>query len=69
MGNYIQNTNISCTYCGYSPIQGIETANKDKRGNLLVECKWTCSRCGMLVRRDEKTIPAEQPKEDTKTKK
>ena len=70
MGNYEQNCQISCTYCGYNPIMGKESEpTKDRWGNIIVECRWTCSRCGSLVRSDEKRLPNEIKKESDNGKK
>jgi len=42
---------------------------KDRWGNIIVECRWTCSRCGSLVRSDEKRLPNEIKKESDNGKK
>ena len=58
MGVYIQNKPIACPYCGNGIKEGRE--RKTPQGNkILVECTWICSRCGMIARRDQKTIVKE----------
>lgn len=55
MAEYIENRPIGCNCCGYNPVFGVESKNEVK-GKTIVECKWTCPRCGNLVRLDEATI-------------
>lgn len=59
MPEYIENRPIGCNCCGYNPVFGVESQSELK-GKIIVECKWTCPRCGNLVRLDEKTIDAKE---------
>ena len=44
----IDNRPIGCTNCG-SMVTGRESVTQTSKG-LLRECRWTCPRCGALVR-------------------
>jgi hypothetical protein len=59
MSEYIENRPIGCNCCGYNPVFGVESQFENK-GTIIIECKWTCPRCGNLVRLDEKTIDAKK---------
>ena len=62
MGIFVDNRPISCIYCGYGPNQGKESTFKDRRG-IIHECRWTCGKCGMLIRCDEQ-VKKEEPKKE-----
>lgn len=55
MAEYIENRPIGCNCCGYTPVFGVESQYKTRTG-IMLECKWTCPRCGNLLRLDEKLI-------------
>jgi len=55
MAEYIENRPVSCSSCGNYPVYGQESSTEVKDGTLL-ECRWTCPRCGNLVRVDEKVV-------------
>ena len=52
MAKLIENRPVSCRACGYGPVYGKEDISKTPQGTLL-EVRWTCPRCGSLVRVDE----------------
>ena len=54
MGNFINNRPVSCIYCGMVNNHGKETSTVLRNNETLHECKWCCSRCGRLIRRDNK---------------
>ena len=62
MGILIENRPIGYIFCGYGPNQGKESQYKDRRG-IMHEVKWTCGKCGMVIRCDEK-LEVIKPKED-----
>ena len=55
------NQQIPCSYCGYGPVIGQET-NTPHGGKIIHECRWTCPRCGNLVRRDEEILEPNEKK-------
>lgn len=55
MSEYIENRPVSCSSCGHYPIFGRESSAPTHNG-ILIECRWICDRCGVLVRVDEKVI-------------
>ena len=55
MAEYIENRPVGCNCCGYNPVFGVESQS-EVNNKIIVECKWTCPRCGNLVRLDEKII-------------
>ena len=44
----IENRPMPCGRCG-AQVNGRESAMNTPQG-LLIECRWTCPRCGTLVR-------------------
>jgi len=62
MGKLIENRPIQCIYhgCGYGPIFGKESEQKDHQGNIILECKWVCPKCFRTIRSDEKIIPKDE---------
>ena len=55
MGRLIENRPVSCRACNYGPVYGKEDTSNTPQGTLL-EVRWTCPRCGSLVRVDEEYI-------------
>lgn len=55
MAKLIENRPVSCRACSYGPVYGKEDISKTSQGTLL-EVRWTCPRCGSLVRVDEEYI-------------
>jgi len=53
MGIYYDNKPIACTFCGYGPVQGRESTYPDRTRGVVTECRWSCPRCGKLIRCDE----------------
>ena len=47
----IENRPIGCPHCN-AQVQGRESEMQTKDG-ILRECRWTCARCGRLVRQEE----------------
>lgn len=47
----IENRPMGCGRCG-AQVQGRESSMNTREG-LLHECRWTCPRCGTLVRVEE----------------
>jgi len=64
MGLFVKNAHISCTACGYGTFPGRESSSKKSDGSIYQECRWICPRCNRLIRLDEKTISAENKKDD-----
>lgn len=46
----VENRPIGCTFCG-AHVHGKINENKNPKTKQIVkECRWTCSRCGNLVK-------------------
>lgn len=54
MGSYVQNKQICCPCCGHFPVMGREYVIPESNGKTVTECKWVCTRCGRVARRDQK---------------
>jgi len=47
----IENRQVGCTICG-NAVRGRESS-QETRGGILHEIRWTCGKCGNLIRLDE----------------
>lgn len=59
MAQFIENRPVSCNMCGNYPVHGREDTYKTREATIH-ECRWTCHRCGSLVRVDENRIDEEK---------
>jgi ribosomal protein S27AE len=48
MENTIENRPMHCGVCGAGPWHGRENSYTS-REEIVVECQWTCGRCGALI--------------------
>ena len=62
MGMLIENRPVSCNYCDNTNVQGRESTSTDRFGRIIHECRWVCTKCGMVTRCDEHI----EEKKDTK---
>jgi len=60
MGVFISNRQIDCNFCGFPSVRGKENSSKKTNGELYVECRWICPRCGNLIRLDDKIVPSQK---------